>query len=164
MGKTAARHRRSLDLVGDQHIDHAVAGLHVARADLLGRDDAEAEAAAFDHRRPVHADIAGACGDDQVATARQRGIAGKAASGRDADQRHLPGQPRKTREGRDEQAGDDGRIGIARPPAAALGEQQHRQPMAQREIEHAIGLLVVAQPLRAGQNGRVVGHDDAAPA
>jgi hypothetical protein len=55
------------------------------------------------------------------------------------------------------QAGDDGGVGVARPPAAAFGKQHHGQ-LLQRDAQHAVGLGVVAHALRAGQHGGVVGH------
>jgi hypothetical protein len=58
------------------------------------------------------------------------------------------------------QAGDDGHVDIARSAAAAFGEQHHRQLLLEGDAEHAVGLLVVAHALRAGEHGRVVGHDD----
>ena len=152
--------RDAFGLVADEDVDHAGARLHVARADLLGLEDAEA--AAFDHRRPAHADRAVARRDDDVAAAEQRGVAGEAAAGDDADQRHPAAQAREAREGRDVQAGDDRHVDVAGPAAAALGEEHHRQALLARDLEQPVGLLVVAHALRAGEDGRVVGHDDGA--
>ena len=156
----APRRGDAFGLVGDEHVDHAGARLHIARADLLGLEDAET--AAFDHRRPAHADRAVARRDDHVAAAEQRGVAGEAAAGDDADQRHPAAQAREAREGRDVQAGDDGHVDVARPAAAALGEEHHRQALLARDLEQPVGLLVVAHALRAGEHGGVVGHDDGA--
>ena len=50
------------------------------------------------------------------------------------------------------------------PPAAALGEQHHRQPPALGQLEQAVLLGVVAHPLGAGQHRVVVGHRHAAVA
>ena len=72
-----------------------------------------------------------------------------------------PLEAREAREGRDVQAGDDRHVDVARPAAAALGEEHHRQALLARELEQAVGLLVVAHALRAGEHGGVVGHDDA---
>ena len=58
------------------------------------------------------------------------------------------------------QAGDDRHVDVARPAAAAFGEQHHRQPLAARDGEQTVGLLVVAHALRSGEHRRVVGHDD----
>ena len=55
-----------------------------------------------------------------------------------------------------------GHVDIARPAAAAFGEQHHRQALRQGDAEQAVGLLVVAHALRAGEHGGVVGHDDGA--
>ena len=67
--------------------------------------------------------------DDDVAAAEQGGVAGEAAAGDDADQRHPAAQAREAGEGRDVQAGDDRHVDVARPAAAAFGEQHHRQPL-----------------------------------
>ena len=53
-------------------------------------------------------------------------------------------------------------VGVARPPAAALGEEHHRQPPALGELDHPVHLLVVVGALGAGQHGVVVGHHRAA--
>ena len=47
-------------------------------------------------------------------------------------------------------------------PAAALGEQHHRQPAALGELEQAVLLLVAAHALGARQHRVVVGHRHAA--
>ena len=54
--------------------------------------------------------------------------------------------------------GDDRHVDVARAPAAALGEQHHRQPAPLGELEQAVLLEVVAHALRAGQHRVVVGH------
>ena len=51
-----------------------------------------------------------------------------------------------------------GRVGVAGPAAAALGEEDDRQPHALGELEHAVLLAVVLQALRAGEHGVVVRH------
>src|SRR5579862_9266792 len=53
-------------------------------------------------------------------------------------------------------------VGISRPPAAAFREQHQRQSRLVRDLEHPIFLAMVLMPLRAGQHGVVVRHDDAA--
>jgi hypothetical protein len=55
-------------------------------------------------------------GDDHVATAQQRGIAGKTAPGHHADHRHLAVEPREAGEGRHVQAGHDRHVHITRRP------------------------------------------------
>ena len=134
--------------------------MHVAGPDLLG--GVGAQAPALDHGRAAHADVAGLGGDDHVAAAQQRRIAGKAAAMHDAHHRHLARERGKLAEGVVVQAGDDGLVDIARPPAPALGKQHHREVQLQREGQHAVGLLVVPGALRSGQHHVVVGHDHAA--
>ena len=132
--------------------------LHGGWANLLRLE--HAQTTALHHRRTTHADIAGARGDDHIAAAQQRSIAGKAAPGDDPDHRHLTVEPGKAGKGGYVQARHNGHVHIARPPATALGKQHHRQPVLQRQTQHAVGLLVVAHALRAGQHGGVVGHGD----
>ena len=117
-----------------------------------------AEAAAFDHRRPAHADARVVGGDDDVAAAQQRRIAGKAAAMHDADHRHLPRQPCEALEGADVQPGHDDGIDIARPAAAAFGQQHQRQRLGLGDGQDAVALVVVEVALRAGQHRVVVGH------
>ena len=118
-----------------------------------------AQAAAFDHRRPAHADAGAVGGDDHVAAAQQRGIAGKTAAVHDADHRHLAGQAREALEGGAVQPGDGDRIDIARPAAATFGKQHQRQALLLAQLEQPVALAVVEEALRAGQHGVVVGHD-----
>ena len=117
-------------LVLHHHVDHAVGRLHADGTDFVGMKDAEA--AAFDHRRPAHADGGVLGGDDDVAAAEQRRVAGEAATGIDADQRHQPRQLRIHPEGRGVEAARAHRIGVAGPSAAAFGEEDDRQPPAAR--------------------------------
>ena len=76
-------HGDRLGFVVDGDVDDAVGHLHVDRADLFGRE--HAEPAALDHRRAAHADVGVFGGDDHVAAAEQRGVAGEAATRGDAD-------------------------------------------------------------------------------
>ena len=56
------------------------------------------------------------------------------------------------------QAGHDRHVDIARAAAAALGKQHHRQLLLQCQPQQAVGFLVVAHALGAGQHTGVVGH------
>ena len=150
--------RDRMRLVPGDQADHAVAALHADRPDRLGR--IHAQPAALDHRRSAHPDVGVRCCDDHVAHPGQRGVAGEAPARDDRYQRHLPAQSRQHPEGRDVQSGGAADVGVARPAPAALGEQHHRQPLSRGEVEHAVGLGVVAHALRAGQHGVVVGHHD----
>ena len=80
----------------------------------------------------------------------------------DADHRHQAGERGELAEGVVVQAGDDGHVNVTRTPAAALGEQHHRQLELVRQRQHAVLLVVVAPALGAGEYGVVVGHDHAA--
>ena len=151
------RCRDRLHFVIDQHVDHTVAMLHLARADLLGLE--HAQATAFDHGRAAHADVAAPCGDDHVAAAQQRCVARKAAPSHHAQHRHPAVEPRKRCEGGQVQTGHDGDVDITRSAATALGKQHHRQLVSQGHTQHAVGLLVVAHALCARQHREVVGHD-----
>ena len=162
IGEVAFRRRAGLDFVLDQEVDDAVRRLHADRPDLLRAIDAEA--AALDHRRAAHADIRVSRGDHHVAAAEQRGVAGEAAAGDDSDERREPAEPGELREGRHVEAADAEPIRVARPAAAAFGEQDDRQALPLGEREQAVLLLVVALPLRAGEHGVVVGDDHAAGA
>ena len=148
----------SARFVGHQDVNNAIAMLHGTRADLLWLEDAQT--AAFDHGRAAHADVAGLRGDDDVAATEQCRIAGKAAPGHDAQHRHLAVEPRKAGKGRHMQAGYDWHVHITRTATTAFGKQHHRQFLLQGNAQHAVGLLMVAHALRAGQHRRVIGHND----
>ena len=149
-----------LGFVFHQHVDHPVGALHAAGADFLGL--VAAQAATFDHRRAGHADAGVTGGDDHIAAAEQRGVAGEAAPGHHAHGRHQPGQFGHADEGMAVQPGHADEIGITGPAAAALGEQHHRQPPLLGQGQHAVGLLVVHHALSAGEYRVVVGDGHAA--
>ena len=97
-----------------------------------------------------------------VAAAEQRGVAGEAAAGDDADHRHLAASRAKL-----------AKVATCRPATMGMSTSPGRPPppsansttgsrCVERDAEHAVGLLVVAHALRAGEHGRVVGHDDGA--
>ena len=91
-----------------------------------------------------------------MAASQQRGVAGEAASRHDADERHLPAQRAEQREGLGVEPGDDGHVGVARTPAAALGEEHDGEAQPLDELEEAVLLAVVHLALGAGQDGIVV--------
>ena len=64
------------------------------------------------------------------------------------------GQPER----RHVEAGHRGRVGVAGPPAAALGEHDQGQPLPLGQLEQPVGLAVVHVALGAGQHAVVVGH------
>ena len=53
---------------------------------------------------------------------------------------------------------DRGGVGVARAPAAALGEHDQGQPLPLGQLEQPVGLAVVHVALGAGQHAVVVGH------
>ena len=124
-GEVATGHRDGLRLVVTEDIDHAVGHLHRRGADLLGREDPES--APLDHGRATHPDVGVWRGDDHVATAEQRGVAGEAATRDHADQRNPATQRAEAGKRLGVEPGDDGVIRVARTSAAAFGEEHHRQ-------------------------------------
>ena len=151
-----------LGFVLDGDVDDAVRHLHGHRPDVFGC--VHAEAAAFDHRRTAHADVRVGGRDHDVAAAEQRRVAGEAPSRVDADQRHEPAQRTPQRERHAVEPGHAGPVGVARPSAAALGEEDDRQAQALGQLEQAVLLAMVLQALRAGEDGVVVRHHDRAVA
>jgi hypothetical protein len=97
--------------------------------------------------------------DHDVAAAQQRRVAGEAAAGDDPHPRHEARQPRERVEARHDEVEQLGGVGVARPPAAALGEQHDREAVALGQLQQPVGLAVVADPLRAGEDRVVVGED-----
>ena len=106
--------------------------LHVDRADLLGRE--HAEAAALDHRRAAHADGRVLGGDDRRRSSRAarrcRRSSGPTTMPTSGTR---PLSRAKLAEGRARRGRRQlGLVGVARPAAAALGEQDDRQPQRAR--------------------------------
>ena len=69
-----------------------------------------------------------------------------------------PDSARPQRERADVERGDDRVVGVARPAAAALGEEDRRQPHPLDQLEQPVLLAVAERALRAGQHGVVVGQ------
>ena len=127
---TGVRPRTACGLVVHQHVDHAVARAARRSGPICsGREDAEA--AAFDHRRAAHADVAVAVA---MITSQQPSSAALPAKQRPATMPTTGTWP-------DQRARSWRRCGTCRPatigmsvspgpPAAAFGEQHHRQPRA----------------------------------
>src|SRR5208283_1302218 len=119
----------------------------------------DTQTAAFDHRGTAHPDVGAHRSNDYVAASQQRGVAREASPRNDADQRHQPAKFRKIVErSRILKAA----VSVARPSAAAFGEQYQRQSQLTRDLEHPIFFAMVLISLRAGQHRVVVRHDDTA--
>src|SRR5579871_329244 len=123
-------------LVVGEDVDDAVRLLHADRPDLFGAEDAEP--AALDHGRSAHADRGVLGGDNDVATAEHRRVAGEAAARGDADHRRRARHAAPELEAADEAA----TFGVAGPPAAALAEEDGRHAPAGSQLDEAIHLLV----------------------
>ncbi|GCC48346.1 hypothetical protein chiPu_0032314, partial [Chiloscyllium punctatum] len=124
----------------------------------------DAEPAALDHRRAAHADRGIFGGDDDVADAEHRGVAGEAIARDHADHRHQSREFCELHEGRTVEAGHAEPVGIAGTAAAALGVEHQRKPPLLGQRQHAVDLLVVHMALGAGQHGVIVGDHHAARA
>ena len=143
-------------VVGHPNVDDAVGVLGVDRADVLRGEGAQAPT--LDHRRAAHADVGVLGGDHHVAAAQQGGIARKAATRCDADERHGSRQAAEQVERHRVQARYRGGVGVARPAAAPLSEEHHRQAPPLGQLEESILFPVVLIPLGAGQHHVVVGQ------
>src|SRR5581483_4257577 len=75
--------------------------------------------------------------------------------------RHAARQTGPEREGPDVERGDHRVVGVARPPPAALGEEDGREAHPLDQLEEAVLLAVADRPLRAGEDRVVVGEDGA---
>jgi len=160
VAEVSLRDRDRLGLVGDATSDDAVRHLHVHRPDLLGRNTAEA--AAFHHRRAAHAMLELAVA---MTTSQQPRSAALPAKQKPELTPTSGTSPDSRREGLE--VGTSSRryrrVGVARTAAAALVKMTTGSRGARRA--RAAGLLaVVLRALRAGEDGVVVGEDDAARA
>jgi len=77
------------------------------------------------------------------------GVAGEAPAADDRDARDDARQARPQREGAGVEGTDNGVVGVPRPAAAALGEDDGRQAHALDQLEQTILLSVAEHPLRA---------------
>jgi hypothetical protein len=118
------------------------------------------QAAALDHGRAAHADVAVGRGDDHIAAPEDGRVAGEAVTGVDAHHRHQARQLGEVPEGEAVEAAHAGHVGVARSPSPTLGEEHHRGAQLLGEREQAILLAVVLPALRAGEHRVVVAHRD----
>ena len=96
-------------------------------------------------------------GDDDVAAAEDRRVAGEAPPAGDAHQRLEAREPAEVVERQAVQAGDAGAVRVARATASAFGEEDDRQPVVLGHLEEAVLLAVVVQARGARQHRVVVG-------
>ena len=162
VGQVSPRRHHGGSLVRDEQIHHSVRHLDRHRPDIVRGDDAEP--AALDHGRPAHAQAGLRRRDDHVAGAGQRRVAGEAVAGHHGDQRDQARQRGGQPEGRHVEPAHRGGVGVAGPPAAALGEHDQGQPLPADQLEQPVGLAVVHVTLGAGQHRVVVGHHRDRPA
>ena len=96
-----------------------------------------------------------------VATIRSHRVAGEAAAGDDRDSGGEAGDPRPEGERPRVERRDDRVVGVAGPAAAALGEQDRRQPHPLDQLEQPVLLAMAEDALGPGQDHVVVGEDRA---
>ena len=159
VGQVAPGELDGLPFVGRPQIDHAVGVLDLDRSHLRGM--VHPQAAALDHRRPTHPDARVLGGDHHVAASEQGGVAGEAVAAGHPHQRDQATEGGEEGERAAVETRHDRHVDVARPAAAALGEQHDREPPPLGQLEQAVLLGVVAHSLRARQDGVVVGHDHA---
>ena len=123
VGEVPPSQVHGLGVVGRHQVDHAVGRLDVEGPDLLG--GVGAESTSLDHGRAAHPDRGALRGDDDVAAAEQRGVAGEAPARGDADQRDEAAQAGEEGEGLGVEPRDHRVVGVPRPTPAAFGEQHH---------------------------------------
>ena len=137
----ATPHR--LGLVGDRDVDDAVGLLHVDRADVLGRERRRARRPRSSPGRPCR------CSSPRWRSPRRSSRAARRCRRSSSpaampDQRHQARQPAEQVERAGSRARRRRPVDVARAPAAALGEQHHRQPPALGQLEQPVLLAVVA--------------------
>ena len=132
--------------------------LHVDRADLGGPE--HTEPAALDHRRAAHPDVRVLGGDHDVAASEDRGVAGEAVAGVDADERDRARQLGEPPERQAVEPAHADAIGVTGPTTATFGEEHDRHPQLLGDLEQPVLLAVVLGALGARQHRVVVGHRD----
>ena len=119
------------------------------------------ESAALDHGWPTHPDRGASDRDHHIAAAQQRSVPGEAATGSDPDERHVPRERSKPREGTGVESGHHCGVGVTRPTPASLGKEDDWQLESIGELKETILLAVVALALGAGEHHVVVRDHDA---
>ena len=150
-----ANHRFGFVCHFDVH--DAIGYLHIHRPHFIWRENTQA--APFNHGRSTDANIGTLCRNDHITAAEQHGVASEAASGSNTHRWHQTGQFGEIGEGQAIQARNAGTVGVSRTPAAAFGEQDHRQLELLGNLEQTIFFIVIFHALGAGQHHVVIGHD-----
>ncbi len=149
-----ARDRDGLGLVGGQDVDNPLGRQHLGGPDLLGL--VVPEPGRCEHRWAGDPHGGVLRGHDQVGRSGQDGVPCEAPAGDDGDARGDPGEPRPQREGADVQRRDDRVVGVARAPAAPLGEEHGGQPQPLNQPQQPVGLVMASHALRARHDEVVV--------
>ena len=124
---TAWRRAHRLRLVGDRDVDDAVRRLHATSGRPPPAGTRRGRRPRSWRARPCRCSSSSVAMID-VAAAEEHGIAGEAAARGDADQRDQPAQLAEHAERRRVEVPATPCVGVAGPPAAALGEEHDRQP------------------------------------
>ena len=148
------RDRHGLCVILHQYVDHSISVLGVGWPDIFGRKDTESSA--FDHSGAAHADVRGFGGNDDVATAEERRVAGEAAPRPHADQGNLAGEFREVLKSAAIEPCDERVIGVPWTPAASFREQHDGELLLLCDLEHPVLLQVVHGPLGSGKDRVVV--------
>jgi hypothetical protein len=152
-------------VLGEVVHDARQAGVHVAAAELLGGDDLAR--GRLHERRAAEEDRALLADDDRLVA--HRGDVGAARRARPHDARDLRDAELRHRRLVEEDPPEVLAVGedlvLERQERAARVDEVHaRQPVVQRDLLRAQVLLDRHGVVRAALDGRVVGHDDDAPA
>src|SRR5699024_6746498 len=146
-------------VVLDQQVDDPVGFLHLDGTDLFR--PVGAQAPAFDHRPPTHADGGVGGGDDHVAAAQEYGVTRKTTPGGHPHRAYVSAQASHLGERGDIHGGSRVGIDVSGAATTTFGEQHDREPPPIRDLQHAVGLAMVHDALGAGHHGVVVGHHHA---
>lgn len=137
-------------------INDPVGNVNVDRADVLGLE--RAQTPALDHRRASHAEVDIGRGDDHVAHACQRCVAGETATADDRHGRYVSAQLCDPGERVELKPGQERRVGVARASSATLGKKNQRNLELMSDRKESVLLFMTPKALRSREDGVVVRH------
>ena len=140
--------------VGGGDVDHAIAHLDLKRPHLVGFHNPSSPPSII--AGPPMPMLASGVAMIEIRAAEQRRVARETATRGDTDARDDAGEPGPERERHHVEPGDHRVIGIARPSAAALGEEHDGQAPSLDDLEETVLLAMAHHALRAREDRVVV--------